>query len=230
MAEPRTNSTQKEAAKQKVLREAKKVIYALSGPFENYNNIITDLDRAQANFFDSVKNNELQIGFDIELFAPYHPFLFHETTKTRFVNIFLSFLSDCIHRTYEVMPIEVIRYNAFKSSLEYALTALDEIKIEKRKPYTDFNNKLIPLTSADLAMNALCDFQYYTNSLFKEHNEVIKRYEQSKKISAFKADFYEKIENLAQVYQIPLKGAEFRDKILGGKIVEFYGIKDTKTE
>lgn len=226
---PRAGGTQSQRAMEEKIQKGREVIWALEEWLPGSCYDLSDLEIAQGKFFTDIQNGNLQDGFYVENFTPYHQFLFHEQTKQRFISIFYDFLSDCIHLKAQVKPLEVIRYEALQNGVEYLLTALNETKIERRKQWQDDNGKLIPFSHEDLAMNALHTLNFYAKELLKPYADTIDKYKQGTKISVLKADFYQKITRLAAMYNIKLDSQEIKNKTLGGKIVEYFNITDSET-
>ena len=233
---PRTNNDGK--AEQEKIDKGCEVIQSLCEFFRgddiNYWQGLNDIEKRFDSFMSDMEQQNTDANyFTLADFAPYHIFLFHNDTKSRFYDIFYQFIIDCIHKANEI-----IRYQAYLDGVELLLIALDERNI-KRYPIMEFSHydhecnqihKDVKLTPEQNAMNSLANFETYAKMYFSKYQEIIDRYENGTKIVIIKERFKDKIERLARNYQLDFDKTELKDNVLAGKIVRHFGIKETKTD
>lgn len=178
------------------------------------------------NLLDDITDGKTDISFSAADFAPYHIFLFHETSKKEMCNIFYSFLQGCFHKKAQTKPYDVLRYENYLKGIEFLKMALEAQYLE-RSCFT-FNPS--GEGAEYRAAYALMELKEAADEYFKEFQDTANRYNTSTKIASIKENFKSRILRLAEIYQLPLSSTEKKDKVLAGKIIKHLGIKETETD
>ena len=229
---PRTNNDGK--AEQEKIDKGLDVINELKNYFffdtnGNYLKVETECDNIKMsikNFLDDVTDGKTNINFSVADFAPYHIFLFHDTSKKEMCNIFFSFLRDCFHKKAQSKPYEVLRYENFLKGMDFLQMALKYPSLDR----TCYTFDPIYENAKYQAQYALMELSEAGNNYFKEFSYIIDDYKINAKAITIRENFKNKISRLAEIYQLSFKGTEKGGNVLAGKITKHLGIKEAEAD